>query len=428
MVTDMVTDMAMATKVKRNRSHALAKRGPGLPRLKLVSFATLTAILAVASARNAVLSVVRVKNPDFALRVKADDPVAVGKAVDDRMIAGELSSSDVPLLRQSLRLMPISATSLRLLSIADPGANRIGNPDLFQLAERMTRRDLGINLMAVEFAVQSNDVERAFRAYDASLRVSPPISELLFPRLAAAATDKELLVGLTKVIRSDPPWLVTLVDWATQTAPDLGAWIPFMQSIPLDSSAWVDGRKQALVARLAILNDNPAAYRMYRRFSGRKDGEKSLQQFFGSGSFAPFDWVLDPQDVFAVSQLGNGSPFAFGYSVDLGRGVLATRMLALKAGQYVLSAAGTFQSDSKSNAPQWTMTCAGSSKMLLNTAMTGNGSGVKAVATFNVPDSNCAFQSLEFIIAGTSGSGTVTGLRIRRATLTLRTTLGQYGK
>jgi hypothetical protein len=407
--------MAMATKAKRNNRRSGGPRRLPLPSLKLVIFVVVTVLVAIASGRNALLSIVRVQNPDFALRLSKNDPIAIGKVVDNRMIADSLNINDVPLLRNSLRLMPVNSTALRLLSIANPGRNRIGNPAVFKLAERMTRRDLGINLMAVEFAVQANDVDRALRAYDASLRVSPPIAELLFPRLAAAATDKELLLGLSKVARTDPPWLVSLVDWATQTAPDLGAWVPFLQSIPLDSSAWVDGRKQALVGRLAVLKNYAAAYQLYQHFEGIKDNEESRQKFFDSKNFAPFDWTLDPQAAFTVSQLDNGSPFGFSYAVDFGKGVLATRMLALRPGQYNLFTTGTFESDSKTNFPQWTITCAGSTKVLLDVAMTTKGSNVRAATAFTIPNSNCAFQSLQFIIAGTSGAGTVTELRIRRS-------------
>ncbi|RYE93442.1 MAG: hypothetical protein EOO77_45485, partial [Oxalobacteraceae bacterium] len=122
--------------------------------------------------------------------------------------------SDV-LARAALRQGPASVVAASVLGI---NAQVYGDVAVarraFTYAEQLSRRDLLTQLWAIEYAVSQGDVEGALRHYDIALRIKPAMWELLFPVLAAAASQNAIQQELVTTLASRPPWADGFINYA----------------------------------------------------------------------------------------------------------------------------------------------------------------------------------------------------------------------
>lgn len=123
--------------------------------------------------------------------------------------------------RLSLLHNPLSVTSLSILALqADAsGAGLEHARPLMSAAERLSRRDLLMQLWLIEDRVRQEDVAGALRHYDRALSIYPEAEPLLFPILAGALDTPDIRKGLLGYVKARRPWVRSFLDFATGHAP-----------------------------------------------------------------------------------------------------------------------------------------------------------------------------------------------------------------
>jgi hypothetical protein len=251
--------------------------------------------LAIGSAASAVTGAFRSTNALAALRVSPGDPVALIREVDNSLVMdGEAtlkSGRILPAARQSIAGTALNPGAVRLLAIDAWMHNDAGRSALLlRLAERLSRRDLGTQLLLIEERVAANDVPGTLAHYDKILRVSPPSRAWLFSTLNEAASDPTTAEEIARMLRRDPPWFGDFIDWAIFEAPKIDNLGTLFAAVPPTSSlTWTDDRKRALIGKFAR-SQPAAAFRLYNLYAGGTGGLIRDGDFQQPSLYPPISW------------------------------------------------------------------------------------------------------------------------------------------
>lgn len=132
-----------------------------------------------------------------------------------------LGERDAAAARAALRIQPLDAPALRDLALArgGTGAGMVGgvtgdaaraNLSLLKLADRVSRRDYGTQLLLLEANAAAGDVPATLRHYDVLLAGVPGSSADLFKVLVPALALPEVQAGV--LAYRDRAWFVGLVE------------------------------------------------------------------------------------------------------------------------------------------------------------------------------------------------------------------------
>ncbi len=241
------------------------------------------------------------------------------------------------LARQALTRDPTLAGAWRTLGLAAAAQQRPAQArKILQTAERVSRRDLGVQLWLIEDAVQRQDVVRALRHYDSALRVSLGSRELLFPILGQALEQPQMRAPLANILSRDPPWAEAFYYSLAENPPAGGALHDLLGRV--DRRVLLRSRAplHVLVANLAGRNDNGAAVRVYRLLNDDPAAAGLLRNggFDRENSVPPLDWQIEQAGSLAIAQ-EDGRLLIDGSSGS--GGVVARQALALPSGAYRVS-------------------------------------------------------------------------------------------
>ena len=187
------------------------------PKFALVGlFTGLAAYMAFAAA---LAGVAQTSNADLALRFSSNDPVALAVKAD-QMLANATSRPPKPgtLLKAALRSLNANPTNARAVRLVGIAYGLLNNPAraarLYGLANQISRRDLGNQLLLIEGLVDKGDAVGALKHYDIVLRTSPSGQATLFPILFSAMDDPTIRAEVSKLIGANPPWLKPFLSYA----------------------------------------------------------------------------------------------------------------------------------------------------------------------------------------------------------------------
>lgn len=239
--------------------------------------------------------------------------------------------------REPVNVLAVRAIGLSRLSFGD----ETGMARAFSYAERLSRRDAPTELMNIERAVQRNDIAAALRHYDHVLRTAPDVGATLLPVLVHAASDPGVGPALRRMVAQRPPWALDLGRVAAEESDDGSALFALAVALRLDTGAPNEARLAgAVMRRLIALRAYPLAARYYGMFvSGGATETLHGGDFERSLLFAPLDWQLreesDPGAT--IEPRADGGHALRLYAHTSSGGTVATQMLFLRPGAYVLS-------------------------------------------------------------------------------------------
>jgi hypothetical protein len=293
------------------------------------------AVAAVASARDAAVFALGDSDPALALRLRGDDPVALGAAVRQRIAAPDAAAA-----RRALRAEPLAPEPLWILATVSPG-DQAGR--LLRLGERVTPRSLDLQLMLIEEAVARGDVPGAVAHYDRALSIAPGSSQVLFPILRQAIASPAIATALVPYLRADRPWVRDFLTYAI-AEPQRRDWVADLfaryggaRAVPAHGPL-----ESALIVRLV----ESGFYDQAQAAAVRLAGPAALDQF----GFTPA--TLDQRLVPLAWSLGNdGTRYEDGALIVTGGGTAATRVMVLRPGRWVV------QSAIGRPGAQWTARC-----------------------------------------------------------------------
>jgi hypothetical protein len=163
---------------------------------------------------------------------------------------------------------------------------------LFAYANRLTRRDLGVNLDSAMQAAKRGDVNGTVHSVDLSLRTSVESWDRLFPLIYRISGDPAVVPALARVLQNNPQWKWPFLDGLVREGPDPVMTARLFAALEKSGPLNNDDLNRALIARLVEADRYPEALARYSSFAKSK-GVRSLTNgdFERAPLGAPFEWT-----------------------------------------------------------------------------------------------------------------------------------------
>ncbi len=391
--------------------NALSKSQPVVIRRLLV--AVMCALLIWGAIVIGISGIARSSNPELALRVSPTDSRAMTYLADRLLIKDPTSlrrERPLELARAALLNDPTNVSALRILGFSAPKQDQRA---IFDLSNRLSRRDLATQLWLIDYHVGREDAPSALAHYDAALRTSTVAPQLLFPVLAKASGDVTLAPQIGDVLAKRPPWANAFLTDLLFSSPSADTLLTIFQHVVRDGGKVQPSQTDGLMARMVrdyrfdLLRD---AYFV----AGGSD--RSIGMHIRNGDFSgeplllPFDWLFASDGTIYAGRFksdSDASDFRLGVQASEGNGGEAARQLfMLPAGRYWLeSTSGSVKPSQNANL-SWHVTCATKTgaKLLDIGLPPSPDTGRANVSAFSVPTSNCSAQWLSLQVVTQSGT------------------------
>ncbi|WP_422061948.1 hypothetical protein [Sphingopyxis sp.] len=285
-------------------------------------------------------------SPDTVLRLDGDAPLAVVQKVGIRMIAPKPISAEAARakLRGSLAREPLNAKALSYYGATyDKQKMTPASRKYFVLAERVSRRDLGAQMVFVFEAAEERKEEETLARISRMLRTNYAARDRLFPILANVITRPDGRRAMVRYVRKDTPWLADFATFAIDQGTDPSAvtsWVTGMGGLP-------NGRKFREVEMLLFRALD--ARRQYPAIADlltvTKAAPKGLAQSMTISDAAlipewqPLSWELAEGSGLIVSPVVNDKGDGLAFSISLSGGISGNalrKIVLLPAGKYRL--------------------------------------------------------------------------------------------
>lgn len=310
-------------------------------------------------------------------------------------------------------LTQTQAIELKALDVSQSGDSR-REARLFHLSDTISRRSLPTRLWLIQRAVDAGSVPDTLRQFDIALRTSTKAPPVLFPVLAKATRDPDLVAPIARMIDRPGEWQVAFLTYAAGRGDAAGTagLLLHMRDRMLVRGNDID---QQLIQRLARQGEFALARRVDDVYGPRRAPGMLLRDpdFAPSPARFPFGWQMaDGGDANAVRSLVGNRP-VLAFSAPTARmGQATAQLLTLAPGRYRL-ATTVMPTTGADRPPFWALVCGeeGGAE-LARLELPGGGS---AAVDFVVP-SGCAAQWLTLNLrpTGTTGgqSGAVLSVRV----------------
>ncbi len=339
---------------------------------KGVTFALVALLAAGAAMANAAVNMLQTRAPEAALAVYGNDPVALIRAAQVEIVAGDASARTdeavLSVVQRSVRALPINGPAFRLY-----GLNSAANANLsamraqMRISDRMERRDVGAQLWLIENAVEQNDVTRALRHYDTALRIEESSRALLYPVLTDALESGLIRERFVPYMKANPPWLESFLRYAVSNTSEPVA----LAQLARLNGGWPAGAAFSsldteLLARLFDNEDYTAATDHFRAIDGVDRSildSVNLTDASTNWKLAPIAWQpfkIEGIETFILASPEGGGKVEIEAELEAGyKGPVARKYLALKPGRYRLTAAMRAEDYSNPDQARWALSCVG---------------------------------------------------------------------
>lgn len=396
--------------------------------LAKVSCLVLGSVLAVGSAADAFRHVLPRVAPQLAMRlIPGEHSVAVRIADQTLGLAkpGELSDSELDKIDAAAR-DSIADNSLDVRAFRVLGTSQAfrGNGDtalaMMRHSDRLSRREVGVQLWLLEDAAQSGDLAGAVRHFHRLLTTKPTSRAALFPVLAAAIEDVQVRGALQPYLAARPPWETAFYDYALARMKDprpLAKLMAAQRQLPPQPG---QSYQQAMLLALTAKGDYAAAQWFMRAMP---DGDKEFvagqvrdRSFRATGKHQPFDWTL-VTDFSAAAEPIADARSGLAVRVDPNwTGLLARQLLMLRPGRYRLHVEQRTSEAPEAVLAGWKLECADSRRPLASIKTPKPPKPVRSQVEFSVP-TGCPAQWLSYTVDRSAERG-----ELHTATTTLRVT------
>lgn len=300
--------------------------------------------------------------------------------------------------------------------------NKVRARQMFMYAEQLSRRDLRVQLWAIEDAVVRGDVATALRHYDIALRTKSQTPELLFPILSATLGDPAIRSELVRTLAAQPLWTQSFLDYVGGHNSDPTAAALFLADVSRRGVGVPDAARANVVGALIAGGNADEAWRYYSSF--RRGAVRNISRdatFTASlDTPTPFDWT--PGTVPGVSaslqRSTSGGLFDFAAPPSVG-GVLLSQQQKLPPGVYSLEGHSLGIQQAAASQPYWQLKCRDGVELGRVAIPNSDVAGGRFLGFLTVPAA-CAVQILALVaqpstdMAGVSGQIDRVILRPRR--------------
>lgn len=332
-----------------------------------------TLVVAYGAASSAAVNLMHTRAPEIALSIDGDDPVALIRKAQLDLAAGNVGTNGgddlAATIRQSVAELPLNAPAFRLAGLASAtNADIPGVRAQMALSSRIERRDAAAQLWLIEDAVQRNDVAAALRHYDTALRISESTRPVLYPVLTDAMDSAVIRKRFLPYIETQPPWLESFLRFAVSNTDQPTA----IAALAKEAGGFPEGfayssLDRELLSRLVANEDYREAIAHFRRIDGA-DAETVTTLALTADStnerYTPVTWQpfsIEGIEPFVVATGAGGveieADLQSGFS-----GPVARKLMALRPGNYTLSAKMRAEDFGMSDKADWRITCPGTER------------------------------------------------------------------
>ncbi|WP_169746362.1 tetratricopeptide repeat protein [Sphingomonas changbaiensis] len=342
---------------------------------------------------------------DARAKAKMAEGVMAGKR-DGASLTRARSLSESALARD-----PMSIVALRNIGLIDGLTGHIAEARrTLTLANKLSKRDLGVHLWLIEDAVSRNNIDQALLQYDEALRTSSSARDLLIPILVKATDDPAISEPLRRFVARRPSWAPDFFSRLADNGPSSAPISAFAQSWGAyrERDNW--GVVQKLINRLYRDRRFGEAHGLFLATVGIPPARAPLVyngDFETTPYFSPFDWQLINDEVSNASidrMEGHGALFS---TIQGSRANAATITLVLSPGSYAITSTARSLDSSQGANGRWLIRCEDAVRDELVSAPfeSSNLSGdLGASARFKVPPQGCRAQTLVLERSTANGS------------------------
>ena len=379
---------------------ASAKRAPGrLVKVALIGvcgwFAYLIAIAGISAH-------VSKSNPELALAIRADYAPALIQLAGGEVHRGATGRAQ-GLSRLALRSDPANAGAYRILGLAYAAGGDVEAADrLLSFASGRTRRDGVVQAWLFERRLQRREFGAAFRHADAIMRRTYNSRPAMFNSIDDVIGLPGAPEALAKRLAISPPWrreyVLQLVGDSRQL-PAAGILFSSMRGIGAAPNA------EELAVYLMTLVQTGEYTVAQREWFQSKGAHAAPEGTLNNGNFAqkmglsPFEW-LDEQSGTADVEIAT-PPERDGLALHaeydgFSEPGFVRQLVVLPPGTHQLTGEVLLDSTDSAGRLSWTITCAGSSRVLGRAPAKGGVQlWVAFTLTFDVPPESCGAQWIE---------------------------------
>lgn len=388
-----------------------------MPFLRVFLVLAVTAVLGWLTVGVGVANLMRSARPETALaffpfdaRARANlAEKATVELVRDRSRADEIGR----LARAALARDPTIIDAWRLVGVVAGVREQADRATgTLKFAERISRRDLPVQLWLIEDRVRRDDVVGALRHYDVALRTSPTSRQLLFPILVAASAEASVARPLAQLLARNPQWRREFAAQLTHSTAK-GDTIPLLVAQMADTP-YEREIMTPMVQRLATAGDYRNAWAVYRLLKGARPAPPEPLRdgdFSTVPAVAPFDWFMANEGAIRAERRirdNSGDDAALFVSAEAGTaGDGARQLLLLAPGTYELAAAIGSVPDMAAATVELRVACAGEPPRILAQAshVPTQVTGSRQSLRFAIP-SGCPAQVLTMGVRSQGEVGT----------------------
>ena len=374
--------------------------------------------------QNGIAAYARDDLPQLALAVAPSDARALTTQAAQLLVTGtRLDDPRVVILaRAAVARDATLGTPYRILGFAHEAEGDLSAADrLVGYAGKLSRRDLAVQLWLINRAVSRNDVPGALEHFDIALRTSDVAPTILFPILANAVSEPEVVRALAPRLAT-ARWTQSFVSSAIDSGPSLSGMVMLAQAMNRQHTPFPPETIRQLANRMV----ETRTYTLLGQFRAITPARPAEGQAVSDPTFnhpvnvPSFDWVLGEDSLAIVARVSDGGQGS-GMTFELAEATIGTQLArqlqTLAPGRYRLSITGASNIADAAQSPVWTVACAEATKQLALLEMpTGRVSTIRQIV-FDVPQHNCAAQLLVLSTRPTSTIGGLSG-KVARVTIT----------
>lgn len=332
----------------RQKSVKKAETGPRNWR-KTAVFMLAAIVVSYLAAVNSLANIARRKNPEIALMVSREEPVALTTKADREFQATQTPSALTGVERQArraLRQQAHNAAAIRLLGyVADVRGNSQEAQRFVNMSSRVSRRDFGTQIWLIEQAAQKEQLAKALLHYDIALRTTIESRSILFPTLINALASEDVRRAFTPYVSNAPTWMLDFIPQAIAEIENPSDIVSIMMAA--NNSATIPEYKNFPNLLLSQLESKRkfSDYRRYylslpesepRLLSSVDINKSSILNRYSSIGWQSFNGAAVGSSFSATAQKSGFHLQA--YARPNTSGLVARKLLFLGAGNYVLSA------------------------------------------------------------------------------------------
>ena len=340
---------------------------------------------------------------DYALvsNVTSDADVVSGlKAMSDAEIEGLKNRETRAFLADPLDRL----TMKNLVMLHEVGMKKDDSGEIYDILVAFTKRNISVQVGAINSNLQSGNVAKAMFHLDALLRAHPQLGKAIYPVLYPVLNDNKAVAALAKVLRSRPTWRRDFMNELAEHDPESTISYKLFTNLRKQNAAIEDSEFRYLFANLIGKKQFDKAYFVWLDFLPAEDLADIKLIYDGGFNRTPrnlfFDWNIDarPNARIAIAKR-NEAPsdlmLKLEFFQDREEFYHLYQYLQLPPGQFAVSFDTKAEQINMPAGLRWRLRCAANSEVMGESEKFLE-SQPWTTQTFpvNIPDENCDTQIL----------------------------------